>query len=117
MKFDEALNITDHNFENILEIMKLKRDSHQIESLRKLLCTINHIVDFYLEKDDDELKVIVSYFPLCSEFAQEVSEEFICLKFGLYLNEEWQSIIAKKLNHSFLYVPSDIRTQKQKTLI
>ena len=117
MKFEEALNITDHNFENILEIMKLKRDSQQIESLRKLLCTINHIVDFYLEKDDDELKVIVSYFPLCSEFAQEVCEEFICLKFGLYLNEEWQSIIAKKLNHSFLYVPSDIRTQKQKTLI
>ena len=92
MKFKEALTITDHNFENILKIMKLKRDSQQIESLRNLLCTINHIVDYYLDNDNDQLKVIVSYFPICSEFAQEVSEEFICLKFGLYLNQNFYII-------------------------
>lgn len=116
MKFKEALTISDHNFYNILEIMKLKRDPHQIDSLHNVLCTINHIVDYYLDKDDDQLNVVVSYFPVCSEFAQEVSEEFICLKFGLYVNEEWQSIVANRLNHSYFYIQPDVKTKKQQIL-
>lgn len=116
MKFNEALTISDHNFENILKIMKLKRESYVIDSLRNLLCTINLIIEHYLNKEDDQLKIIVSYFPICNEYAQEICEEFVCLKFGLYANEDWQSTVANKLNHSVFYVPTDVKTKKQREL-
>lgn len=53
------------------------------EKGRKLLCLVNHILDFYILRElesDDDVKMPIIYFPLCEEWAQYLCEEFVALK-------------------------------------
>lgn len=118
MDFNRALQQTTHNFENILEIMKLgRKNPEEVESVRNLLLTVDLIIDFYLNRETESLRIIASYFPICNEIAQEICEDFITIKFGFYTNNEWKKSISKKLRCPYLVVPPDVRTTKQKQLL
>ena len=114
MDFNRALQQTTHNFENILKIMKLGRNPQEVDSVRNLLLTIDLIIDFYLNREDESLRIIVSYFPISNEIAQEICEDFITIKFGFYTNSEWKKSISKKLRRPYMIVPQDVKTKKQK---
>ena len=116
MDFNRALQQTTHNFESILRIMKLRRDPEDVESVRNLLLTVDLIIDYYLNRDSDSLRISVSYFPISNEIAQEICEDFVTIKFGFYSSHEWKKSLCKKLISPYMYMPTDVRTQKQRTL-
>ena len=117
MDFNKALNIVDSNFESILEIMKLRRTPEEVDSVRNLLLAVNLVIDFYLNREDEELKIPIVYFPICNSYSQELCEDFVCLKFGLYTSQEWKSSISRKIKKDYLFIPSDVKTKKQKDLL
>ena len=113
MDFKKALKTFDSNFESILEIMKLRKEPEMIDAVRNLLLVVNLILEYFMNREDDELKIPVIYFPISQEYAQELCEEFVALKLGLYTNKEWKDQLCYLLSKKDLYVPSDIKTKKQ----
>lgn len=116
MDFNKALNIVDSNFESILEIMKLRKTPEEVDSVRGLLFTVNLVIDYYLNRENEELKIPIVYFPVCNAYSQELCEDFVCLKFGLYTSQEWKSFISQKIKKDHIYFPPDIKTKKQRDL-
>lgn len=113
MNFSKALQIVDNIFESILEIMKLRKAPEDIERVRNLLLTINIIIDSFIDREDDELKIGVVYFPLCDDLAQELCEDFVVLRMGLYSSHEWKKFLCNKLNSPNLFIADDVKTNKQ----
>ena len=113
MEFSKALQIVDNNFESILEIMKLRKTPEEIDRVRNLLLTINIIIDCFVDREEDDLKIGVVYFPLCDDIAQELCEDFVVLKMGLYSSQEWKNFLCNTLNRSNFYIPNDVKTKKQ----
>ena len=113
MDFEKALLTVDTNFESILEIIKTQRTPEEIGATRNLLLTINLIIEYYLNREDNSLKIPIVYFPLCNQSSQEIAEEFVCLKLGLYTSKVWKNYICKKLDHKAFNVPADVKTKAQ----
>lgn len=66
------------------------------ENGRKLLCLVNHILDFYILREMDsveDVKMPIVYFPLCEEWAQILCEEFVTLKMSLLWGEGTRTAI------------------------
>jgi len=117
MDFSKALQIVDNNFESILEIMKLRKAPEDIDKVRNLLLTINIIIDYFVDREEDDLKIGVVYIPLCDDIAQELCEDFVVLKIGLYTNHNWKQQLCNSLKRPYLYVPEDVKTKKQRQLL
>ncbi len=113
MDFKKALQIYDSNFESILEIMKLRKEPELVDSVRNLLLVVNLVLEHFMNREDDELKIPVIYFPISQEYAQGFCEDFVALKLGLYSNKDWKNHLCNSLSKKELYVPSDIKTKKQ----
>lgn len=113
MDFKKALQTFDSNFENILEIMKIKKDPEMVYSVRKVLLVVNLVIEHFLNREDDELKIPIIYFPISQEYAQELCEEFVALKLGLYTNKEWKNYLCTSLSKKELHAPTEIKTKKQ----
>lgn len=114
MDFKKALQTIDTNFESILEIMKLRNEPEQVNSVRNLLLTANLILDYFMNREGEELKIAVAYFPVCSEFAQELCEDFVALKLGLYTNREWKNFLCNSLCRQEINA-NGIKTKKQQS--
>lgn len=117
MDFYKALNTYDSDFESILEIMKLRRLPEMVDSVRNLLLTVNLIIDYFINREGNELRIPIIYFPTCQPFSQELCEDFVCLKLGCYSSLEWKSFLYKKMKKDTIYIPSDIKTRKQHLLL
>ena len=113
MDFQKALQTLDTNFESILEIMKLRNEPEKVDSVRNLLVVVNLILEYFMNREEDELKIPVAYFPISQEYAQELCEDFVALKLGLYTNKDWKNYLCDSLSKDVLFIPSDVRTQKQ----
>lgn len=113
MDFKKALQTFDSNFESILEIMKLKNKPEMVDSVRNLLLVVNLVLEYFMNRENDKLKIPVVYFPISQEYTQELCEDFVALKLGLYTNKEWKNDLCNSLSKKELYVPSDIKTKKQ----
>lgn len=83
MDFPKALQRVDNNFESILEIMRLRKTPEDVDSVYNLLMTINTIIDYFIEREDEKLKIAVSYFPICEEYAQEPVRRLCCTQNGV----------------------------------
>lgn len=60
------------------------------EKGRKLLCIVNHIIDYYILREvesNNDVKMPIVYFPLCDEWAQVLCEEFVSIKMSLLWGE------------------------------
>lgn len=82
--FIKKTNQETPEFKVILNILS-SLNAHAEEG-RKLLCLVNHIMDFYILREvdsDDDIKMPIAYFPLCEEWAQLLCEEFVALKISL----------------------------------
>lgn len=117
MDFNKALYNVDSTFESILEIMKLRKSSEEIDSARNLLLTVNLIIDYFLNREDDQLKIPVVYFPVCEAYSQRLCEDFVCLKFGFFADQNRKSFLSRTLKKDSVYIPSDIKTKKQRDLL
>ena len=117
MDFNKALYNVDSTFESILEIMKLRKSSEEIDSVRNLLLTVNLIIDYFLNREDDQLKIPVVYFPVCEAYSQRLCEDFVCLKFGFFADQNRKSFLSRTLKKDSVYIPSDIKTKKQRDLL
>lgn len=114
MDFNKALNIQDSNFESILELMKLQRDPEKVDSIRNLLLTVNLILDYFLSREGDCLKIPVVYFPECQPYSQELCEDFVCLKISFYRYNEWKKFLTQILKSDAMLIPTEVTTQIQK---
>ena len=59
--FIQAIEVSDPVFESILEIMKIGRgvDQFDIDKERKFLSVVNQILDYYIGRSDNSLKIPV----------------------------------------------------------
>lgn len=82
---------------------------------RKLLCLVNHILDFYIlgDRPADVVKMPIIYFPLCEEWAQSLCEDFVTLKMSILFGDSvrMQNDIYCRL-HRDMHLPSGV-TRKQ----
>ena len=113
MDFNKALNIQDSNFESILELMKLQRDPEKVDSIRNLLLTVNLILDYFLSREGNCLKIPVVYFPECQPYSQELCEDFVCLKISFYRYNEWKKFLTQILKSDAMLIPTEVTTQIQ----
>ncbi len=70
------------------------------EEGRRLLCLVNHIMDYYIlseEEDERDVKMPIVYFPLCEEWAQRLCEEFVALKMSVLFGEKARKENERKL--------------------
>lgn len=100
--FKQAIEASDPIFESILNIMKIGRgdDRFDIDKERSFLSVVNQIVDYYIQRNDQSLRIPVVYFPICNENSQELCEEFITIKLGLFSNENWRRTVCELLKLS-----------------
>lgn len=84
---------------------------------RKLLCLVNHILDYYILNESDDVKMPIIYFPLCEEWAQNLCEDFVALKMAILFGDEVRNIneLYCKIHHNFC-IPSDI-TRLQRDIL
>ena len=97
--FKQAIEASDPIFESILQIMKIGRgeDRFDINKERRFLSVVNQILDYYIDREGDSLKIPVTYFPICNEDSQEMCEEFVTIKLGLFTNKEWRDYVCNQL--------------------
>lgn len=97
--FKQAIEASDPIFESILNIMKIGRGENRfdIDKNRKFLSIVNQVLDYYIDREEDSLKIPVTYFPICNEDSQEVCEEFVTIKLGLFTNKEWRDYVCNQL--------------------
>ncbi len=95
----KSVKKTDSVFESILQIMQIgKSDAHfDIDKERVFLSVVNQILDYYICRSDDSLKIQTVYFPICNENSQILCEEFVTLKLGLFTNNEWRDAVHNVL--------------------
>ena len=117
MNFKQALEIYDSKFESILEILKLRREPEEVDAIRNLLKATNLILEYFMDREESDLKIPIVYFPLCSDYAQEICEDFVTIKLGLYSNKDWKNRICTQLSKGALVVPQGVKTQRQKRLL
>ena len=100
--FKQAIEASGPILESILNIMKIGRgdDRFDIEKERSFLSVVNQIIDYYVQRDDQSLRIPVVYFPICNENSQELCEEFLTIKLGLFSNENWRMTVCYLLNLS-----------------
>ena len=70
------------------------------EEGRRLLCLVNHIMDYYIlseGKDEGDVKMPIVYFPLCEDWAQRLCEEFVALKMSVMFGDEVRKENERKL--------------------
>lgn len=98
--FKQAIEVSDPVFESILQIMKIGCGGNRfdIDKERSFLSIVNQILDYYIGRCDNSLKIPVVYFPICNENSQKLCEEFITLKLGLFTNNEWRENVHTQLS-------------------
>ena len=75
---------------------------------RKLLCLVNHILDFYIlcERESDDVRMPIVYFPLCEGWAQFLCEEFVSLKMSLLWGENTRTdLISTYRRKPYIDIP------------
>lgn len=99
--FNQAIEVSDPIFESILQIMKIGRgeDRFDINKERKFLSVVNQILDYYIDREGDALKIPVVYFPICNENSQELCEEFVTIKLGFFANDGWRKFVCNQLSY------------------
>lgn len=97
--FRQAIETKDPVFESILQIMKIGRgeDHFDVDKERSFLAVVNQILDYYIGRSDDTLKIPVVYFPICNENSQKLCEEFVAIKLGFFGSQEWKESIRDAL--------------------
>lgn len=90
------------------------------EEGRKLLNLVNHILDFYIlreQESDEEVKMPIIYFPLCEEWAQFLCEEFVTLKMSLLWGEATRSdILTTYSRKPYIYIPEGTNKKEVRAL-
>lgn len=94
--------------------------NNNAEKGRKLLCLVNHILDFYILRkieSDNDLKMPIIYFPLCEEWAQFLCEEFVALKMTILWGDATRTkLLIEYRCKPFVYLPEGASKKEQAAL-
>lgn len=105
MEINNILDNATPQFNVIMEILKLKNNN--AERGRKMLCVIDHVIDYYINRKDDDLKIPVVYVPYSEYWAQQLCEEFISIKLFSNGSSGALSFLCQQVSHNtemrFLY--------------
>lgn len=123
MALNNILENATPQFNVIMEILKLKNDN--AERGRKMLCVIDHVIDYYTNRQDDDLKIPVVYMPYSEDWAQQLCEEFVTIKLFAITSPSALSSLAIHVNRNkdmhFMYnsgnrvSPTQRRIEKEKS--
>lgn len=72
---------------------------------RRLLCLVDKILDYYINREDDALKLPIIFIPRCEEWAQRACEDYVTLKMGLLFGEKNRKRIAVRAEGKSLVLP------------
>ena len=99
--FNQAIEVSDPIFLFLFQIMKIGcgEDRFDINKERKFLSVVNQILDYYIGREGDALKIPVVYFPICNENSQELCEEFVTIKLGFFANDGWRKFVCNQLSY------------------
>lgn len=90
------------------------------EKGRKLLCIVNHIIDYYILREiesNSDIKMPIVYFPLCEEWAQVLCEEFVSIKMSLLWGEGTRTgLITSFKCKPYIFVPEGANKKEQAAL-
>ena len=104
-----------HEFKALLNILS-SLNLHTKEG-RKLLCVLNNIIDYYINREveySDDVKMPIVYFPLCEDWAQMLSEEFVALKMSLLWGKSTRTnILSSYKSKPFIYLPEKVNKKER----
>lgn len=90
------------------------------EKGRKLLCIVNHIIDYYILREvesNNDIKMPIVYFPLCEKWAQVLCEEFVSIKMSLLWGEGTRTgLITSFKCKPYIFVPEGANKKEQAAL-
>lgn len=92
--------------------------NEKAEEGRKLLCLINHVLDFYILRDvesDEDVKMPIVYLPLCEEWAQLLCEEFVTLKMSLLYGEGTRTALRMSFR-PYIVLPENATKKEREAL-
>lgn len=104
--FENLCNRESLEFKAILSI--LLRHSDDAQKGRKLLCLVNHILDYYIlgNNNSNDVRMPIVYFPRCDDWAQKLCEEFVALKMSVLFGDTTRAQNAEYLRtHPYLVLP------------
>lgn len=116
MVHENFIKTIEHETPEFVALMKILSPMQEFaEKGRKILCLVNHILDFYILGDKlvDDVKMPIIYFPLCEEWAQSLCEDFLTLKMSILFGDKVRlhNELYCRL-HPDMYLPSGV-TKKQ----
>lgn len=104
-----------HEFKALLNILS-SLNLHTKEG-RKLLCVLNNIIDYYINREveySDDIKMPIVYFPLCEDWAQMLCEEFVALKMSLLWGKSTRTnILSSYKSKPFIYLPEKVNKKER----
>lgn len=104
-----------HEFKALLNILS-SLSLHTKEG-RKLLCVLNNIIDYYINREveySDDVKMPIVYFPLCEDWAQMLCEEFVALKMSLLWGKSTRTnILSSYKSKPFIYLPEKVNKKER----
>lgn len=112
--FIKKLNQESPEFSALMNVL-VPIQGHAEEG-RRLLCIVNHIMDYYIlhsSEDDEDVKMPIIYFPFCEEWAQNLCEDFVALKMSLLFgnNIREENAINCRLHPNMVIPPNITRLQ------
>ena len=103
-----------HEFKALLNILS-SLNLHTKEG-RKLLCVLNNIIDYYINREVEysDVKMPIVYFPLCEDWAQMLCEEFVALKMSLLWGKSTRTnILSSYKSKPFIYLPEKVNKKER----
>lgn len=104
-----------HEFKALLNILS-SLNLHTKEG-RKLLCVLNNIIDYYINREveySDDVKMPIVYFSLCEDWAQMLCEEFVALKMSLLWGKSTRTnILSSYKSKPFIYLPEKVNKKER----
>lgn len=109
-RFISHYNKDNKDLDLIIEVM-----CHpQKDEARMFLCMINDIMEYYMNRKDDEVRYPLLYIPASEIWAQEICIEFITLKLALLYNSLVQQRLVKDIVvRNYIYLPDNCSKKKQ----
>lgn len=84
------------------------------EEARLFLRMINDIMDYYMNRVDDEVRYPLLYIPISESWTQEICIEFVTLKLSLFYNNLTQNRLRRNFTRSCINLPMNCSAKSEK---
>lgn len=109
---DNFKNIVNKDSELVDAIISLMVHS-QKSNARRLLLLLDEIIDFYLSREDEDIRFPIVRIPNCPDWAEDVFVEYLVLKLALSYNDKTINKLKALKKTTIMLKPNDSRSNKR----